>query len=313
VAAAARKVVAALPASLVEVNLNCGCPSKAVAGHYASGASLMRSPARVQAIAAAVRAAVPTAVDVTVKMRLGVDDHDSFEQLVEFVRIVSAPPACVTRFIVHARKAILGLTTDENRSVPPLRWDWVYRLCRAFPDLSFELNGGVQTLDEAESLLARGGIAGVMVGRAARDDPLGVLADADRRIYGCTPKAEKTLRAVAAAYSEYAGRLWDTHAAAAEASEEVRGRPHERRELRERLYRPVLGLFARYPEARQRLEKALERKSGISKALKAALLVFQPDQLDIELQGVETQMRGGSEPPKDSVLGKCSSVALLAA
>jgi tRNA-dihydrouridine synthase A len=73
-----------------------------------------------------------THAQVTVKHRLGVDSHDSWEELQNFVAVVSAPPASVRHFVVHARKAVLGLTTAQNRTVPPLRHDWVYRLAAAF-------------------------------------------------------------------------------------------------------------------------------------------------------------------------------------
>ena len=110
-----------------EVNINVGCPSDTVCGN-GYGACLMREAGLVQQLAAAVRAAVPAHVEVTVKHRLGVDDHDSWDELVSFVEAVSAPPACVRRFIVHARTAILGLSTADNRAVPPLRHETVLRL-----------------------------------------------------------------------------------------------------------------------------------------------------------------------------------------
>ena len=81
----------------------------------------MKEAAQVQLLAAAVRKAVPSTVAVTVKHRLGVDDCDAWQQLVDFVRVVSAAPANVRHFVVHARKAILGLSTADNREVPPLR------------------------------------------------------------------------------------------------------------------------------------------------------------------------------------------------
>ena len=107
-----------------EVNINCGCPSDTVSGN-GYGACLMREAGLVQRLAAAVRAAVPAHVEVTVKHRLGVDDHDSWDELVAFVEAVSAPPARVRRFVVHARTALLGLSTADNRAVPPLRHETV--------------------------------------------------------------------------------------------------------------------------------------------------------------------------------------------
>ncbi|CAE8716202.1 unnamed protein product [Polarella glacialis] len=297
-AEAARRIVAAYPSTLTEININCGCPSQTVAEN-AFGASLMRNPARVQALAAAVRGAVPAEVDVTVKMRLGVDEHDSWEQLVEFVEVVSAPPASVCRFVVHARKAILGLSTAQNRAVPPLRWDWVARLCKTFPHLGFELNGGVASLDEVGDLLfGEAGYTGVMIGRAARDNPWGVLADADRRIFGCPSEPEKTLRTVAVKYATYADGLLYAQQAAMAACEDIRRRPHERSELRKRLYAPLVSLFFGHAAAASQLAKAFERKSGVAKAAKSALQVVPAvpnghEQLDAQPDNAEMPFVGG--------------------
>lgn len=173
-----------------EVNINVGCPSDTVSLRQRYGACLMKEASLVQQLAAAVRKAVPPTVAVTVKHRLGVDEVDSWEELVSFVQAVAAPPASVRHFVVHARKAILGLSTAENRAVPPLRPDWVDRLASQFPTLSFELNGALRTLDDVEAALwptgcREGGrrIAGCMIGRAAYEQTW-ELADADRRIFG---------------------------------------------------------------------------------------------------------------------------------
>jgi tRNA-dihydrouridine synthase len=136
-----------------EININCGCPSSTVASVNAFGAALMREAVVVQELAAAARRGAGVGIEVTVKHRLGVDECDSWEDLVNFVKICSAPPASVRVFCVHARKALLGLTTIANRQVPPLKHSWVFRLVQAFPHLSFELNGAVATLDEAKVLL----------------------------------------------------------------------------------------------------------------------------------------------------------------
>ena len=108
-----------------EININVECPSEVVSGRNCYGAALMKEPTLVQQLAAAVRGVVPSTTAVTVKHRLGVDEHDSWEKLREFVELVSAPPASVRHFIVHARKAILGLTTAGNRDIPPLRHEWL--------------------------------------------------------------------------------------------------------------------------------------------------------------------------------------------
>ncbi len=155
-----------------EVNLNVGCPSNRVQkGRF--GACLMKEPQLVADCIAAMRAR--TQLPVTVKCRLGVDDRDSYEQLAEFVQTVSSA-GCQT-FIVHARKAWLsGLSPKDNRTIPPLRHDWVFQLKKDFPSLTLILNGGVTGLSEAQSLLPA--VDGVMIGRAAYQNPY-LLSRAD--------------------------------------------------------------------------------------------------------------------------------------
>jgi tRNA-dihydrouridine synthase A len=159
-----------------EINLNLGCPSDRVrSGRF--GACLMAEPERVADCVAAMTASV--AVPVTVKIRIGIDDQDSYEALAVFVERL-AGAGCRT-FIVHARKAILkGLSPKENRSVPPLRYDVVYRLKNAFPGLAIILNGGIRQLDEAAVHL--GYVDGVMLGREAYHNPY-VLSRVDARFF----------------------------------------------------------------------------------------------------------------------------------
>ncbi len=148
-----------------EVNLNVGCPSDRVqAGRF--GACLMREPALVADCLAAMRAA--TAVPVTVKCRLGVDEQEDYAAFLAFVDTVAAT-GC-TRFIVHARKAWLsGLSPKENREIPPLRYDWVRRLKVERPQLHVTLNGG---LDRVEASLAElRHVDAVMMGRCAYHEP----------------------------------------------------------------------------------------------------------------------------------------------
>jgi tRNA-dihydrouridine synthase A len=160
-----------------EINLNVGCPSSRVQnGNF--GACLMLQPERVAACIAAMGNA--TKLPVTVKHRIGVDEVDSYEDLVKFVSIV-AEAGCA-RFSVHARKAWLqGLSPKENREVPPLRYDLVHQLKRDFPQLSIEINGGFTTLEQAKTQLQS--IDAVMIGRAIYDNPY-LLASADNEIYG---------------------------------------------------------------------------------------------------------------------------------
>lgn len=160
-----------------EVNLNVGCPSVRVqAGRF--GACLMQEPALVARAVEAMARAV--AVPVTVKHRIAIDDQEEWPALSGFVRTL-AEAGC-RHFIVHARKAWLrGLSPRQNRDVPPLRYDLVYRLKSEFPELHVTLNGGVDCLDDAAEHLAR--VDGVMLGRAAYHDPY-LLVDADRRFFG---------------------------------------------------------------------------------------------------------------------------------
>ena len=143
-----------------EINLNCGCPSPRVQrGSF--GACLMAEPARVAECVAAMREAVPAAVPVTVKCRIGIDDSEEFNFLLRFVETVAAA-GCGT-FIVHARKAWLkGLSPKQNREIPPLRHEVVARLKAARPDLRVVLNGGLREPGAAAGALD--GVDGAMIG-----------------------------------------------------------------------------------------------------------------------------------------------------
>ncbi len=160
-----------------EINLNCGCPSERVQ-KGAFGACLMAEPALVADCVKAMRDAV--SIDVTVKHRIGIDQHQSVDFVRDFVGTV-ADAGCTT-FIVHARNAILkGLSPKENREIPPLRYEVVYQLKRDFPDLEIILNGGVCTLADIDLHLQH--VDGVMLGREAYHNPY-LLADFDSRYYG---------------------------------------------------------------------------------------------------------------------------------
>lgn len=174
--ALARCARIAEPLGYDEINLNVGCPSdKVQSGNF--GACLMAQPNLVADCVRALREAV--AMPITVKHRIGTDQIDSHDDLCRFVRCVAA--AGCKRFIVHARIAVLsGLSPKQNRSVPPLRYPDVYRLKRDFPHLSVVINGGVRSLSEASDHLLH--VDGVMIGRAAYDDPF-LLAAADQAIF----------------------------------------------------------------------------------------------------------------------------------
>ena len=162
-----------------EINLNVGCPSDRVqSGCF--GAVLMERPELVADCVAAMIAASP--VEVTVKCRIGVDDQVPEEVLPAFLETVAQ--AGVTRFAIHARKAWLqGLSARENREIPPLDYPLVLAMKAAFPHLHLSVNGGIDTLDKAEAMLAAG-MDGVMIGRAAYHQPWDILAGVDRRIFG---------------------------------------------------------------------------------------------------------------------------------
>lgn len=177
-----------------EINLNIGCPSDRVrAGCF--GAALMLEPERVARCVAAISSAVD--VPVTVKTRLGVDDHDSYEFLADFVA-ASAEAGCRT-FFVHARKAWLrGLSPKQNREVPPLDYARVRRLKRERPEFEIVLNGGLATAADAAAGLE--GVDGVMLGRAAYGTPL-VLGELDALLLG--GGHARSLHEIALAYLEH--------------------------------------------------------------------------------------------------------------
>ncbi len=160
-----------------EINLNCGCPSDRVQkGRF--GACLMAEPLLVAQCVKAMKAA--TDIPVTIKSRIGIDDLDSYQHLREFIEPV-AEAGCQT-FIVHARKAWLkGLSPKQNRDIPPLDYERVYRLKQDYPRLEIIINGGITSITDAEKHLKH--VDGVMVGREAYHNPW-LLAEVDRRIYG---------------------------------------------------------------------------------------------------------------------------------
>jgi tRNA-dihydrouridine synthase A len=160
-----------------EINLNVGCPSDRVQeGRF--GACLMAEPQLVGACVAAMKAAV--SVPVTVKCRIGIDQQDPEESLDALSQSVVA--AGVDALIVHARKAWLdGLSPRENRDIPPLDYDRVYRLKRAWPQLRISINGGIGSVEAAASHLYH--VDGVMMGRAAYQEPWRLL-QVDQLIYG---------------------------------------------------------------------------------------------------------------------------------
>ena len=173
-----------------EINLNCGCPSDRVQNGM-FGAVMMKDAKTTANCVSAMRDAID--LPITVKHRIGVDDHDSYAFLCDFVGTV-ADGGCDT-FLVHARKAWLqGLSPKQNREVPTLDYRRVYRLKQDFPQLEIVVNGGVSSVEQAAMHLQS--IDGVMVGREAYTNPY-MLANVDRDIYGSvtTPKSRHQIAA----------------------------------------------------------------------------------------------------------------------
>jgi tRNA-dihydrouridine synthase A len=235
-----------------EINLNVGCPSDRVqSGCF--GAALMKEPMRVADCVAAMRAAV--AIPVTVKCRIGVDDQDPQTALPALVDACAR--AGVTTFAVHARKAWLsGLSPKENREVPPLDYALVYALKRARPELTIVINGGIGSLDEAESHLKS--VDGVMLGRAAYQTPA-ILFEVDSRFFGETAR---DISEAVEAYIDYIGaRL-------------LEGVPLNA------MTKHMLGLFNGIPGARQfrrhLSENATKKGAGISVLRDALAFIGRP-------------------------------------
>ena len=148
-----------------EVNINVGCPSdRVLSGSF--GACLMKEP---NLVAQCVETMIERCdVPITVKHRIGIDDMESYEQLSEFIDLISQK-GC-QHFIVHARKAWLtGLSPKENRTIPPLNYPWVYQLKKDFPNLKFSINGGIDSCEDIVGHLEN--VDGVMLGRSIYHNP----------------------------------------------------------------------------------------------------------------------------------------------
>jgi len=180
----AKAAVMGAEAGYDEINLNVGCPSDRVqSGKF--GACLMREPELVGECVRAMAGAVD--IPVTVKCRIGVDDQDEYADLQRFTTTMIE--SGVDILVVHARKAWLeGLSPKENREIPPLDYERVYRLKREFPELTVVINGGITTVEAVRQHL--GQVDGVMIGRAAYHDPF-VLAKLEADLYG-TPLPDRS-------------------------------------------------------------------------------------------------------------------------
>jgi len=159
-----------------EVNLNVGCPSERVQkGKF--GACLMLEPNLVAECVSKMSQAV--SIPITVKCRLGIDNNNEYEFLENFINIVKVTG--IKTFVIHARNGILkGLSPRQNRNIPPLKYDYVYRLKRDNPNLNIIINGGIKNLDESINHLKY--VDGVMIGRASYDNPF-MLSNVDEVIY----------------------------------------------------------------------------------------------------------------------------------
>lgn len=167
-----------------EVNLNVGCPSDRVQSGF-FGACLMAKKELVNECLQAMASEVD--IPVTVKTRIGIDDMDSWDFFRDFIETL-AQGGCKI-FIIHARKAWLnGLSPKENRTIPPLKYDWVHRIKAEFPELEFSTNGGIVTLEQAHEELKL--VDGVMIGREAYSNPW-LFSKVDEQFFG-TPTSHKT-------------------------------------------------------------------------------------------------------------------------
>ncbi len=239
-----------------EINLNVGCPSPRVkAGNF--GACLMAEPDTVARCVEAMGMA--SALPVTVKHRVGIDHHDSDTLLQAFVDRVAAAGA--SRFSVHARKAWLeGLDPKQNRTIPPLQHERVLALKQRRPELTIELNGGLDTPEQC--LEALKSCDGAMVGRAAYAHPLR-WGEIDQLIYGesarqvCASGVVLGLIPHAQAHLDRGGRLWDLCRHLVQLVESVPGARHWRRNLGLKAQRPGADIAVLEEAARQLVDAGL--------------------------------------------------------
>ncbi|MFZ9038733.1 MAG: tRNA dihydrouridine(20/20a) synthase DusA [Gammaproteobacteria bacterium] len=225
-----------------EINLNCGCPSDRVqSGSF--GACLMKQPPLVSECVSALKSASP--LPVTVKHRTGVDQQEDYDIFAGFA--AAQIEAGAEALIVHARNAWLqGLSPRQNREIPPLKYDWVYRLKQDFPDQPIIVNGGIRTLDACLEHLRQ--VDGVMLGREPYHNPY-LLHDVDRVVFGCRQSVSSGRREMLRRYYPYIEQQLES------------GIPLMR------VARHLLGLFNGQPNARRwrryLSENASRRDAGI--------------------------------------------------
>ena len=199
-----------------EVNLNCGCPSDRVQrGQF--GACLMGEPALVADCIDAMKQA--TDIPVTVKTRIGIDEQDSYQFLLDFIAPI-AEKGCDT-FILHARKAWLnGLSPAENRTIPPLKWDVVYQLKKDLPHLNIILNGGIKSVEDVQEIMPH--VDGVMIGREAYQNPY-FLAALEQAIFETPAEKIPTRHDVMRALLPYIDRCLQNGATLKDISRHILG------------------------------------------------------------------------------------------
>lgn len=259
------------------VNLNCGCPSPKVAGKGCFGAALMDDPALVAELTRALHDGSDGALPVTVKCRIGTDSNqafnrraydeidpdDEYARLCHFVETV-ASDGVVTDFSVHARIAVLqkSFSPADNRKIPPLKYDAVRNLVRDYPELTFTLNGGVESLMQAQAELDNSpGLLGVMIGRSWSAQPWN-FAMTDRLLYNDASQKPLNRLQILQEYGRHADleeSTWDPV------------------KIRRFIVKAALPLFAGEPNSK-RYRIALDEIAGLPKklALQGKTLLDQP-------------------------------------
>jgi tRNA-dihydrouridine synthase A len=235
-----------------EINLNVGCPSDRVQSG-AFGACLMARPERVAECVEAMKSA--TTVPITVKHRTGIDDQDSWDELLRFTQLQI--DAGVDALIIHARKAWLsGLSPKQNRDIPPLQYDWVYRLKQIYADSEIIINGGIKTLAQCKQHLTH--VDGVMLGREPYANPY-MLATVDAELFHDHTRPIPTRLDILQGFYPYLEKLL------------AQGMPLTR------VVRHIIGLFHAQPNGRlwrrHLSENAFKPGAGIEVIEQAAALV----------------------------------------
>lgn len=237
-----------------EINLNVGCPSQRVQ-NGSFGACLMKEPELVAECVSAMQSSVN--IPITIKCRIGVDDHDDYEFFERFVSM-NRQAGCKV-FIVHARKAFLqGLSPKENRDVPPLHYDVACKIKQQYPELTIVVNGGINTHQACKEHLSQ--VDGVMIGREAYQNPM-FLAEVDQRYFDASPNPVDS-EILIQAFLDYAKRQQNAGV-----------KLHH-------MTRHILGTFNGKPGARQwrrHLSENAWREGATTEVLKEALALVKPE------------------------------------